>query len=554
MAERLYRCGLLLERARPEHRAEDAPAAAHQGAQRERRLGAGSRPDDHDSALRRERLEIGGEIRRADQFEHDVGATVRQHEAESLVRLRRLDAEFREPSPCVVGARRREHAGAREARDLHGGRPDAAARTVHEQDVADPEARLDDDRVVRGHERLRHGCGLLLVEALGHADDVALVRDNAVGQPPAADEAEDAVSDLPVPHLLAAGDHVPGNLETWNILGRTGRGRIAPGPLGEVGRIERRILDGHDDLAASRNRVRPRLQPQLLAGDHDRSHRATVSRPRRTLHGVRIALAQLDSQLGDVDANELRARETVAQARAGRADLVVFPELHLSGYALGAVEHDTSETAASAAAVADGVAALFGFHERDGERRYNSAVYVEGGAPLHVHRKLYLVDYPPFEEDAHFSPGETMRAFDTALGRVAVLICNDAWQPFLPALAVADGAEILLVPAASSTAVQEAEAYWRDLTRFYARMLECFVVFVNRVGAEAGFTFWGGSHVVDPLGEIVAEAPVLEESLLLVDLDLDRVTARRREQPLVTGLRPHLLCAELERLARRRIA
>jgi len=265
---------------------------------------------------------------------------------------------------------------------------------------------------------------------------------------------------------------------------------------------------------------------------------------------MRIALAQVDSRLGDIDGNAEQAREAVAQARAGGADLVVFPELQFSGY--GAAEHDTSRSAVDVAGVADGVAALVGFHERDGERRYNSAVYVEGGAPLHVQRKLYLVDYAPWHEDTHFSPGETMRAFDTALGRAAVLICNDAWQPFLPALAVQDGAEILLVPAASATAMPNVETYWRDLTRFYARMLQCYVVFVNRVGTEGEFVFWGGSHAVDPLGEVVGEAPRLEESLLLVDIDLDRVAARRRELPLVGALRPELLRSELERLAAKR--
>jgi predicted amidohydrolase len=263
---------------------------------------------------------------------------------------------------------------------------------------------------------------------------------------------------------------------------------------------------------------------------------------------MRIALAQLDSRVGDLDGNARRARGAVAEARAGDADLVVFAELQLSGCAFGPATHDASSTAEEAAAVADGVSALVGFHEREGEQRYNSAVYVEGGVPLHTQRKLYLVDYPPWDEHAYSSPGETLRAFDTAHGRTAVLICNDAWQPFLPSFAVQDGAEILLVPAASSTAMPDVEEYWRTLTRFYARMLECYVVFVNRVGSEGEFVFWGGSHVVDPLGEVVAEAPRLEESLLLVDLDLDRVAARRRELPLVGALRPALLRAELERL------
>ncbi len=265
---------------------------------------------------------------------------------------------------------------------------------------------------------------------------------------------------------------------------------------------------------------------------------------------MRIAVAQLDSTLGDLEANARGAAEAGALARAGDADLVVFPELQLSGYGL-ATDSDTTWTVDGAAAVVGDPAALLGFQEGEGGRRYNSAAYVEDGVPVHVQRKLYLVDYAPFEEGERFAPGESMRAFDTALGRMAVLICNDAWQPFLPALAVHDGAEILFMPSASSTAVPEAEAYWRELTRFYARMLECYVVFANRVGTEGVFTFWGGSHVVDPLGEVVAEAPRLEESMLFADIDLDLVAARRRELPLVGELRPELLRAELDRLGAR---
>ena len=268
------------------------------------------------------------------------------------------------------------------------------------------------------------------------------------------------------------------------------------------------------------------------------------------MHRVRIALAQLDCRLGDLDENVRRAREAVSAARIGGADLVVFPELQLSGYALGRGEVEAAACSpAEASSLAEGVAAVVGFQERNGDRRYNSSVYAEDGEPLHVHRKLYLVDYPPFDEDKLFEPGQASRAFDTALGRMAMLICNDAWQPFLPSLAVHDGAEILLVPSCSSTAVPEAEAYWRELTRFYARMLECYVVFVNRVGDEAGFTFWGGSHVVDPRGEVVAEAPRHEEALLFADVELEQVAVRRSELPLVGDPRLDLLRSELTRLA-----
>jgi predicted amidohydrolase len=269
---------------------------------------------------------------------------------------------------------------------------------------------------------------------------------------------------------------------------------------------------------------------------------------------TRIALAQLDSHLGDVEANARSARDALAEARAGAADLVVFPELHLSGYALAFTDQDTGRSPADAGAVVaetGAPAALLGFHEQNGSHSYNSAVYVEDGVAVHVHRKLYLPDYPPFNEGMNFAEGSELRAFDTANGRLAVLICNDAWQSFLPFIAVQDGAQVLFFPSCSSTAVPEAEAYWRQLTRFYARMLQCYVVFVNRVGTEAGFTFWGGSHVVDPLGELVVEAPRLEEAVVFADVDLDRVEARRKELPLVGEPRLDLLRTELARLARR---
>lgn len=262
---------------------------------------------------------------------------------------------------------------------------------------------------------------------------------------------------------------------------------------------------------------------------------------------MRVALAQLESRLGDVEANERRLRETLAEARSAAADLVVFPELFLSGYALAAANGDTARSADRVAELVDAPAALVGFHEPG----HNSAAYVESGAVRHLQRKLYLVDYAPFLEAELYSPGSELRAFETAVGRVAVLICNDAWQPALPFLAVHDGAQVLLIPSCSSNAVPEAEEIWRELTRFYARVLECFVVFVNRVGTEGGFVFWGGSHVVDPWGRIVAEAPRLDEALVLADLDLADVERRRRELPLIGEPRLDLLRSELGRLAER---
>jgi predicted amidohydrolase len=269
---------------------------------------------------------------------------------------------------------------------------------------------------------------------------------------------------------------------------------------------------------------------------------------------LRVALAQVDCALGDVDGNVQRVRDVIRQAKDQSADLVVFPELTLTGYALGQVSEDvaravTDEEITGLAEEADGIACVVGFAEAGRVHTYNSAAYLESGAVRHVHRKLYLPTYDIWEERKHFTPGGSMRAFETRLGQMAILVCSDAWQPALAVLAVQDGARVLIVPTNSTGQRPNIEDEWRDINRFYARMLESYVIFVNRVGEEAGLHFWGGSHVYDPWGQLVAEAPLHEPALLTVEIDLANVRRRRREMPLVKEARLALLSRELDRLA-----
>ena len=274
---------------------------------------------------------------------------------------------------------------------------------------------------------------------------------------------------------------------------------------------------------------------------------------------MRVALAQIDCLLGDIDENLRRAREVVAEAKDKGADLVVFPELSLAGYALRELSNEVaieaqSEPIISLAQEAGEMGVVVGFCEEGrGFHIYNSAAYLERGSLLHLHRKLYLPNYRIYEERKHYNPGQSLRAFDTRLGRMAMLICNDAWQPFLPFIAVQDGAQVLIIPAASGRypypKLLDTKEYWRDITRFYARMLESYVVFVNRVGKQEDLLFLGYSHVVDPWGQVVAEGPGQEEALITADIYLDNVRQRRREVPLVKEARLALLSRELNRLA-----
>lgn len=272
---------------------------------------------------------------------------------------------------------------------------------------------------------------------------------------------------------------------------------------------------------------------------------------------MRVTIAQVDCRLGDIAENIRRVEQILVEA-AG-SDLVVFPELSLSGYSVGEVEQDLAMAADDERLLTLGTQAgdaglLLGFVEASESRMrvHNSAAYYEHGRLVHVHRKLYLPTYSIFEERKIFSPGQTMRAFASrAGGRMAVLTCNDAWQPQLPFIAVQDGARILLVPTASAQSLfpehYDSREYWRAITRFYGRMFQTFVVFANRVGTEGKLRFWGGSHVVDPWGNIVGEAGDAEQ-LLTVDINLDAVHQRRRQVPLVKEARLGLLEREVRRL------
>ena len=277
---------------------------------------------------------------------------------------------------------------------------------------------------------------------------------------------------------------------------------------------------------------------------------------------MRMTLAQVDSRPGELEANVARAEQVIAEAVSTGTDLVVFPELSLSGYTIGDLKEDISippddeRMVKLARAATKGAGVLLGFPEAQahGLHIYNSAAYYEDGLLVHVHRKLFLPNYATFEERKHFLPGQSSRAFPIMGGRhrAATLICNDAWQPQLAYVATQDGALILLVPACSAQSIfpekYDSRSYWRGITRFYGRMFQLYVVFVNRVGTEGSLRFWGGSHVVDPWGEVIAEADEYQEQLLTVDIELSQVRRRRRDIPLVREGRLGLLRREIDRL------
>src|SRR3990170_7735109 len=280
---------------------------------------------------------------------------------------------------------------------------------------------------------------------------------------------------------------------------------------------------------------------------------------------LRIGLGQLAPALGRVDDNLADHRAMIGEARAAGVELLVFPELGLTGYLLGDLNAEVALSADGArlrelAQRARGMRVVVGFVERSpDEQLLIAAALLEDGAVRHVYRKSYLPNYGLFDEQRFFGAGNRLRAVDSSLGvRLGICICEDFWHLPVPYLLALDGAQILVnissspgrdVAAAVEGGLGSAES-WGTIMRAYAQLTTTFVIFVNRVGVEESLTFWGGSQVIDPAGDVVYEAPLLEAGLFVADIDTDDLRRERTALPLLRDERPEFVLRQLERLVR----
>jgi predicted amidohydrolase len=278
---------------------------------------------------------------------------------------------------------------------------------------------------------------------------------------------------------------------------------------------------------------------------------------------LRVALAQLAPRLGLLEENLARHRELLTEARSGGADLVVFPELGLTGYQLQdlaaevAMRDDDARLLGLAAETA-GMSAVVSFVEESSDHRlFISAALMEDGEVRFVHRKLFLPTYGLFDERRFFAAGDRLRAVDSRLGvRLGLAVCEDFWHLAVPETLALDGAQILInvssSPGRDLAALHEVglgtAASWRNLMRTYAQLTTSFVIFCNRVGVDETISFWGGSEVIAPSGEAIFTAPLFDEGLHFVDIDLGEVRRERIGLPLLRDERPELHLRELRRI------
>jgi len=278
---------------------------------------------------------------------------------------------------------------------------------------------------------------------------------------------------------------------------------------------------------------------------------------------LRIALAQIAPRLGFLEENLARHRELLAEARDAGADLVVFPELGLTGYLLQDLAAEVAmrlddQRLAALAAETTGLSAVVSFVEESADHRlFISAALIEDGAVRHVHRKVYLPTYGLFDERRFFAPGDVIRAAPSRLGvGLGLAVCEDFWHLAVPQLLALDGAQILVnvssSPGRDLAAVNEVglgtATSWRTLMRTYAQLTTSLVVFCNRVGLDESISFWGGSEVIAPSGRPLFSAPFYDEGLFTVDVDLADIRRERIELPLLRDERPELQARELARV------
>lgn len=280
--------------------------------------------------------------------------------------------------------------------------------------------------------------------------------------------------------------------------------------------------------------------------------------------GRRVALAQIAPALGDVPRNLALHLEQIEAARRQHADLIVFPELSLTGYFVRdmvpdlALSPDGPEVrqlidAAGPMAIVVGL-----IEESPRHRFYNVALWAEGGRVVHVHRKVYLPTYGLFDEQRYFAAGERFVAFETArFGRVGILLCEDFWHLSAAAVMQAEEIDLLICPSDSPVRgvegpnVRISETY-EQLSKAFSQLLGATVIVVNRVGFEDGLCFWGGSIAVGPDGRTIAQAPMLDPSLTLAAFDSLELRRQRLITPLGRDERLLVTIEEFNRIRRKR--
>jgi predicted amidohydrolase len=301
---------------------------------------------------------------------------------------------------------------------------------------------------------------------------------------------------------------------------------------------------------------------------------------------MKVAIYQTSPVLFDLEANLEHVITKIHEGRGKGANLIVFPELALTGYFLGQRYHEValrldSKEIGRLAAATRGTAAVVGFVEESPSMNfYNSALVAVNGEILFAYRKLNLPNYGVFEERKYFSSGKQVPVFKYHDVAIAVFICNDLWHPSLPYLGICQKADVFVTVFNSSQGSMGTEfsniESWGIINTFYARIFGVYNVCANRVGTETlelkqavpdepilvtgeapdakasdtrtSYNFWGGSEIINPFGKHVAKAAMHEPDEIMAEVSRDLLRQKRILLPYLRNDDPYFTHRQLDRI------
>jgi predicted amidohydrolase len=262
---------------------------------------------------------------------------------------------------------------------------------------------------------------------------------------------------------------------------------------------------------------------------------------------VKLALAQISSKRESKSENLLKIEKLTLKAKQQGADLIIFPEMALTGYVLLDQVYELAETIPGSStkkietlAKKTGIHIIFGMPELSEKTQatvFNTAVCVGPQGLIGKYRKMYLPTHSIFEEKRYFRPGYEAAAFQTEVGNIGLTICYDIFFPEVYRLIRLKGAQLIICISASPVVRR---SYFEILTSARALENTAFLAYVNLAGVEDGLQFWGGSRLVGPTGDVLAKAKYDEEDFVICEVDFSDLKAAETFIPTLRDLRPEL--------------
>lgn len=276
---------------------------------------------------------------------------------------------------------------------------------------------------------------------------------------------------------------------------------------------------------------------------------------------MKVALAQISPYLGSLKKNLDLHFQSIEKAKKRKADLLIFPELSLTGYSLMDMVDELSLTPEKnpifkkLIAASREISLVVGFvEEMEKGLFYNSAAFLSKGKILHIHRKVFLPTFGMFDEARFYAQGKNFHIFPTPFGKAGMMICRDFLSYGASYLLFAGGAEIIIViSAAPGRGTAQEEAYetsrmWEIMGETISRFSTVFLIYCNRVGFEDGKHFAGGSFIYNPAGEMVARAAYVDQDFLFTEINLDEIRKIRKKWPYKRDDRPEIILEALKRI------